>query len=94
MQGWATAPIRQQASIAYAHSGRFPTTVITTSPRPTPRAASAPASRAERSATSPNEISRRSPSRAIATSASRDGSAASTTSATKLIQVATSARRG
>ena len=74
--------------------GRFPTTVITTSPRPTPRAASAPARRAERSATSPKEISRRSPSGPTATSASRDGSAASTTSATKLIQVATSARRG
>ena len=44
-QGWATAPMRQQASMAKTHSGRLPTTVMTTSPRPTPRAARAPARR-------------------------------------------------
>ena len=46
---------------------------MTTSPAPTPRATSAPAIRADRSATSPKVSSRRSPSRPIATRASRDG---------------------
>ncbi len=36
MHGSATAPIRKQATMASTHSGRFPITVITTSPRPTP----------------------------------------------------------
>ena len=66
---------RQAATIAYTHSGRLPTSVITTSPRRTPAPASAPASRAERSDTSPKSISRRPPSRASATSAGRAGSA-------------------
>ena len=46
---------------------------MTTSPRPTPRAASAPASRCERSASSPKPISLRSPSREMQTSAVRPG---------------------
>ena len=53
LQGSATAPIRQQASIASTHSGRLPTSVITTSPRRTPRAAKAPESPAERAKSSP-----------------------------------------
>ena len=57
--------------------------VITTSPARTPRAASAPASRAARSSTSPKVSSVREPSRASATSAVRDGSAAPTTSSAK-----------
>ena len=44
LQGSATAPIRQQASSASTHSIRLPTSVITTSPRRTPRAAKAPES--------------------------------------------------
>ena len=36
LQGSATAPIRQQASSVSTHSIRLPTSVITTSPRPTP----------------------------------------------------------
>jgi hypothetical protein len=57
---------------------------MTTSPRSTPRAASVPASRAERSASSPKLSSLRSPSREMQTSAGLAGSAASTMSATKL----------
>ena len=53
VHGWATAPMRQAATIAYTHSGRLPTSVITTSPRRTPAAVRLPANRAERSATSP-----------------------------------------
>ncbi len=48
LQGSAIAPIRQHASIVSTHSIRLPTSVITTSPRPTPRAANAPDSPALR----------------------------------------------
>ena len=58
-------------------------TVITTCPGPMPRASSHPASRAERSETSPNSISRRDPSAASATSAVRARGAESTTSRAK-----------
>ena len=83
VQGSATAPIRQHASIASTHSGRLPIAVITTLPAPTPWEASVPASRAARASTSPNVSSAREPSRASATSALRDGSAAPTTSLVK-----------
>ncbi len=73
VHGSATAPMRKQASSAKTHSGRLPISVITTSPRPIPRAASAPARRALRSETSPKVHSRREPSRASSTSASSRG---------------------
>jgi len=53
LQGSATAPIRQQASRVSTHSIRLPTSVITTSPRFTPRAAKAPESPAEVAISSP-----------------------------------------
>ena len=59
VHGSTTAPRRKQATIVSTHSGRLPISVMTTSPRPTPRAASVAASRAARSATSPNVHSRR-----------------------------------
>ncbi len=72
LQGSATAPIRQQASSASAHSTRLPSSVITTSPRRTPRAAKAPESPAERAISSPKCQSRRSPAASIATIPSRE----------------------
>jgi hypothetical protein len=69
--------------MASTHSGRLPTRVITTFPRRTPRARSAPAARAVASATSPKRHSRRAPSRPSATSARWSGGAASTTSELK-----------
>ena len=81
LQGRAIAPIRQQASIASTHSIRLPTSVITTSPRPTPRAANAPDSPALRAISSPNPHTRRSPSREMVTRAGRaDGNRSSTSS--------------
>ena len=59
LQGSATAPIRQQASSVSTHSIRLPTSVITTSPRFTPRAANAPESPAEVAISSPKCQSRR-----------------------------------
>src|ERR1700742_4972521 len=53
LQGSATAASRQQASSVTTHSIRFPTSVITTSPRFTPRAANAPESPAEVAIISP-----------------------------------------
>src|SRR5204862_1657553 len=67
------------------HSGRLPTSVITTSPRRIPRAASVPARRAARSATCAKLTSSREPSRLRATKASRLGGAFSTTSSAKFI---------
>src|SRR4051794_7718606 len=78
--------MRKHATIVSTHSGRLPMSVSTMSPRPTPRAASAPASRPERSETSPNDHSRRAPSRSSATSARRPGSAASTRSRAKFMR--------
>ena len=72
LQGSATAPIRQQASIVSTHSIRFPTRVMTTSPRPTPRAAKAPESPAEQAISSPKCQSRRFSSASIATIPSRE----------------------
>ena len=69
LQGSATAPIRQQASSVSTHSIRLPTSVITTSPRRTPRAAKAPESPAERANSSPKWWSRRSPSASTSISA-------------------------
>ena len=89
VQGRTTAPMRKHATIVSTHSGRLPTSVRTTSPRPTPWAASAPASAAERSETSPNDHSRRPPSRSSATSARRAGSAASTRSRAKFMRPGT-----
>ena len=63
LQGSATAPIRQQASRLSTHSSRLPTRVMTTSPRPTPRAAKAPESPADIAISSPKCQTRRSPSR-------------------------------
>ena len=85
MQGSTTAPMRKQASIVSTHSGRLPISVITTSPRCTPRATRAPAARADASATSPKLHSLREPSRASATSARAEGGAASTVSREKFI---------
>ena len=59
LQGSATAPIRQQASIARTHSTRLPTRVMTTSPRPTPRAANAPERPADIAISSPKCQTRR-----------------------------------
>src|SRR4051794_27156150 len=86
LHGSTTAPSRKQATIASTHSGRLPTSVITTSPRPIPRAASAPANRALRSASSPKAISVRDPSRPSAMSAGRSGGAASTRSRAKFMR--------
>ena len=62
LQGRAIAPMRQQASSASTHSTRVPTSVMTTSPRLTPRAASAPESPADIATSSPKCHTRRSPS--------------------------------
>src|SRR4051794_8647741 len=86
VHGSTTAPSRKQATMARTHSGRLPTSVSTMSPRPTPRAASAPASRPAASDTSPKRHSRRLPSRSSATSATRPGGAASTRSRAKFIR--------
>ena len=83
LQGIAIAPIRQQASIASTHSIRLPTSVITTSPRRTPRAANAPESPALRAFSSPNAHTRRSPSREIVTMAGLDAGNRSSTSSMK-----------
>ena len=64
--------MRQQASSASTHSTRLPTRVMTTSPRPTPRAASAPESPADIATSSPKCQTRRSPSREIASRAGFD----------------------
>jgi hypothetical protein len=72
LQGSATAPIRQQASRLSTHSIRFPTSVITTSPRLTPRAANAPDSPAEQAINSPKYQSRRFASASTVTIPSRD----------------------
>ena len=72
LQGSATAPIRQQASSVSTHSIRFPTSVITTSPRLTPRAAKAPESPAEQAISSPKYQSRRFASASTATIPSRE----------------------
>ena len=86
LHGSATAPMRKQATMASTHSGVLPITVITTSPRPAPCRARVDASRAERSATSPNGISRRFPSPSRATRAGRSRGAESTTSRAKFIR--------
>ena len=83
LQGIAIAPIRQQASIASTHSIRLPTSVITTSPRLTPRAANAPDRPPERAMSSPKCHTRRSPSRSIVTSAGLEATKLSSTSSTK-----------
>ena len=83
VQGRATAPMRKHATSASTHSSRLPITVMTTSPGPTPRATSVPASRAAPSATAPKLCSVRRPSASIVTSAILAGSAASTTSRAK-----------
>lgn len=75
--------MRKQATSASAHSDRFPTRVMTTSPVPTPSRRSRPARRADASATSPNVHSRRPPSRPSSIRAVAPGGAASTTSRAK-----------
>ena len=72
LQGSATAPIRQHASSESTHSIRLPTSVITTSPRFTPRAANAPDNPAEVATSSPKYQSRRFASGSIATIPSRE----------------------
>ncbi len=69
LHGIATAPIRKQASIEITHSIRLPTSVITTSSRWTPRAASAPESPALIANSSLKCQTRRSPAASIASSA-------------------------
>ena len=85
LHGSATAPIRQHASIVSTHSIRLPTRVMTTSPRPTPRAARAPETPALIAISSPKCQTLRSPSREIATSAGLDAGKRSSTSSMKFM---------
>ena len=87
VHGNATAPRRKHAHMLATHSGRLPISVITTSPFPTPRAASAPARRALRSAISANVHARRSPSRASSIRARSPGWRRSMTSRAKFTTV-------
>ena len=86
LHGSTIAPIRQQARIVSAHSIRLPTRVITTSPRPTPRAASAPDSPALLATSSPKPQTRRSPSAEIVTRAGRADGNRSRTSSMKFMR--------
>ena len=80
MHGNAIAPMRMHATIVNTHSGRLPMSVITTSPRRTPRAVSAPERPALRAINSPNAQTRRLPSREMVTIAGRDAGNRSSTS--------------
>ena len=94
MQGRTAYPWRKQAVIAITHSGRLPSSVSTTSPGSSPVRASRPASAPAAAETSPKLHSRRRPSLASSTIASRSGGAASTTSLVKFIGTPGSLLRG
>ena len=63
VHGSTTRPSRKHAVMARTHSGRLPTSVITTSPRRSPSASRRAATAAAPAATSPKLHSRRAPSR-------------------------------
>ena len=96
VHGSTTAPMRKQATIASTHSGRLPTSVSTTSPRPTPRAAQRARQRAPTRRRPRRSVhSRRAPSRAERDERARaPAAAASTTSRAKFIAQRTLRREG
>ena len=83
--GRATAPIRHAASIVSTHSIRLPASVMTTSPRLTPRAARAPDTPALIAISSPKCHTRLSPLASMASSAGLADGNCSRTSEMKFI---------